>query len=124
MEVKVKILATPEIMERFFSFDEVLDIRYYNKCGKNLFSANIRIPECNLTDSNRQIRISEYKELVIKKCEDTYQIATDVLYSDNTIKRIFASNDYWIKEYAKIHAQMDGLKIIDIKSETNKKKGD
>lgn len=46
MEIEIKVKATPKEMLSYFEFDEVLDIRYYEKIDQDVYRVRIRILEC------------------------------------------------------------------------------
>ena len=49
------------------------------------------------------ISLSKLKSKVIENRREKYRIVADVIYSDNSVRRIFAENDYWLEKYAKMH---------------------
>lgn len=106
MEIRVKIRATRQELSEVFKFDEVLNIRYYEKIdGENLYKAIIRIPECDIRETNHLVTLKSLKQKVVEACEDEFPIQSMVLFTSGASRTIYASTPYWEAEYAKKYAE-------------------
>ncbi len=92
MEIRVKIRATQQELSEVFKFDEVLNIRYYEKIdGENLYKAIIRIPECDIRETNHLVTLKNLKQKVVEACEDEFPIQSMVLFTNGASRTIYAS---------------------------------
>ena len=50
MEIRTTVrVKNDQEIEEYFDFDEVLNIRYYEKIREKLFRVIIRLPECKIS---------------------------------------------------------------------------
>ncbi len=115
MEIRAEIKATYEEISEYFHFDEVLNIRYYEKKGnEDLYKTIIRIPECDIKNTNRPITLGRLKQKVVKKCVDSFPIHSKVIFANGSSRMIYASSLYWEAEYAKTYAEHFKTKVVHI----------
>ena len=110
MHITTIVKATSEEVASFFKFDEVLNIRCYEKIGENRYKMIIRIPECGIRVRNGTT-LNRIKQKVLELCEDTFPIQRRVFFKDGTKRIIYAGSSYWEEEYAKRYAEYSGTKI-------------
>lgn len=115
MEIRAQVKATGAEMSEYYNFDEVLNIRYFERIGiENLYKVIIRIPECGIKKINRPITLDRLKQKVVKGCTDTLPIHSKVIFANGLSRIIYASTPYWEKEYAKIYADHFKTKVVHI----------
>lgn len=99
MEIKVKLNAEVREIEEVFEFDDVLNIRFYERIGRTAFKTIIRIPECDINiSSGKIISLEELRQLIVEKCNDAFKIKCNVTFNNGTKRVVYASTNYW-KEY-------------------------
>lgn len=115
MEIRVKVKAAQEEMSEYFHFDEVLNIRYFEKIGdENLYKTVIRIPECDIKRISRPITLERLKQKVVRECADTFPIHSRVIFANESSRMIYAGTPYWETEYAKHYAEHFKTKVVHI----------
>ena len=92
LEIRVKIHATQQELSEVFKFDELLNIRFYEKIdGENLYKAIIRIPECDIRETTHPVTLKNLKQKVVEACEDAFPIQSMVLFTNGASRIIYAS---------------------------------
>ena len=115
MEIRAEVKATYKEISEYFHFDEVLNIRYYEKKGdEDLYKTIIRIPECDIKNTNQPITLGRLKQKVVKKCVDSFPIHSKVIFANGSSRMIYASSLYWEAEYAKTYAEHFKTKVVHI----------
>lgn len=114
MEITATIrVRNREEMIDCFEFDEVLNVRFYERKRDSTYKVIIRIPECKL-----QIRgvttLEKIKERVVKS-SSFFTIKSEVSFADGTTRIIYSNNDYWETEYAQRCALVHNTKVVEIK---------
>ena len=115
MEIRRIVKADWREINRIFDFDEIMNIRYIERIDEAKYIIVVRIPECNLKSSNVPVKLSTLRNKIIKACSDIYVVEADAVYSDGSVRRIYASNKYWIGDHAKRHGETDGLTVKEIR---------
>lgn len=102
--VKVRVKSHKEI-SAWFAFDEIINIRWYEHIGNNIYNVLIRF--CDYDVSFRGVTTLERIKEKVVKASDYYTIKSRVTFSDGSDRIMYACNDYWEKqnatEYAKHH---------------------
>ncbi len=113
METWLKIRTkSSEEMEDCFNFDEVLNIRYFERIGKNTYKVLIRTADCDL-ECKGITTLQRVKERVVKGSKK-YPIKSRVTFTDGTNRIIYSSNDYWVNDNAEEIARIKGKEILKI----------
>lgn len=110
MHITTIVKATSEEVASLIKFDEILNIRYYEKIGENRYKMIIRLPECAIQIRNG-MTLNGIKQKVLKLCEETFPIQSRVFFKDGTIRMIYAGSTYWEEEYAKTYAEHGRTKV-------------
>ncbi|MBS7297620.1 MAG: hypothetical protein KIG65_00905 [Eubacteriales bacterium] len=100
MEIEAKVRSNPVEMEQYFDIDEVLNIRYYELLGGQVYKVRIRMAECNISVKGLT-SLGKIKEKVIRACSEHYRIKSKVTLKNGVERVIYSCNDYWEEEYAK-----------------------
>lgn len=100
MEIEAKVRSNSEEIELYFNADEVLNIRYYELIGANVYKVRIRMCECNISVKGITT-LQGIKEKVIRACPEHYRIKSKVTLKNGVERVLYACNDYWEEEYAK-----------------------
>lgn len=116
MEIEAKVRSNPEEIEMYFHADEVLNIRYYELIGANIYKVRIRMCECNISVKGITT-LKRIKEKVIRACPEHYRIISNVTLKNGIKRRIYACNDYWEEEYAKRFADYMNSEVAKIERE-------
>lgn len=111
MELEFKVKATKEEMEACFRFDEVLNIRFYEKIAPELYLVKIRLPECPGLRTTGVSTLDKIRKRVIKKCPDSFRVVGEAHY----VRRIYAPNEFWLREYADIYGREFGIRLLSVK---------
>ena len=115
MVLELKVKATKEEMETCFSFDEVLNIRYYEQISPGLYFVKIRLPECKGIKTTGVSSLDKIRKKVIKKCPENFRVVGDACYANKKIRRIYAPNEFWLNEYANIYGREFGSRVLSIR---------
>lgn len=100
--VKVRVKSHEEIRD-CFEFDEIIDIRWYEHIGNNIYNVLIRFCDCDV--SFRGVTTLERIKQKVVKASDYYTIKSKVAFSDGSERIIYACNDYWEKQNANKYAE-------------------
>ncbi len=113
METWLKIRTkSSEEMDDFFTFDEVLNIRYFKYIGENLYEAVIRTAECDLKCIGTTT-LQSFKEKIVKG-SGCYPLKSKVTFEDGTERIFYSSSEYWEKVNPKEYARIKNTKVINI----------
>lgn len=99
MEIDIKVKATYEKIKETMYCDDVLDIRYFNEIKENIYDVKVRIPECNLKDSNKVITLKALKNKVVEKCKDVYTHRRTISFENGEKQEVYGSSEYWLDYY-------------------------
>ena len=114
MEIRTIVVANSyEEIDESFEFDEVLNIRYFEKIGKNTYKTIIRIPDCNIRVGNRTT-LKHLKEKVMKANPDIYSLKSKVILANGTERIIYTANEDWENEYANRLAELNHSTVVAI----------
>lgn len=120
MEIEIKVKATPKEMLSYFEFDEVLDIRYYEKIDQDVYRVRIRIPECEGFRKDRVCNLDFLKKKIVKFCPNEYGVVGEAVFEKR--RKFYAPNNYWLEEVVKNYASLMGYKVVSICNKTNDQK--
>lgn len=113
MEIQTTVrVRNDQEIEEYFNFDEILNIRYYEKIGEKLFKVIIRLPECEIS-VRKGTTLKSIKEKVIEVSGD-YPIKSKVFFTNGTKRMMYAQNEFWAEEYAKNCAERHNTKVAGI----------
>lgn len=113
MEIRITVrVKNDQEIEEYFNFDEVLNIRYYEKIGEKLFKVIIRLPECKISVRSG-ISLERIKKKVIE-ASGLYTIKSKIIFTNGTERIIYSHNDCWEKEYAKNCAESYNTDVAEI----------
>lgn len=114
MEIHVKVkVKSHEEMEDCFNFDEILNVRWMEYVGNNIYKVIIRLPECKI-NIRGVTTLKRIKEKVLDACATYYTIKNMVTFVNGTTRIIYASNEFWSNEYATICARQQKTKVVSI----------
>lgn len=120
MEIRRTIRAEENEIDRVFEYDEVLNIKYMEMLKNGLYKVIFRIVECDIKDSSHPISLESVKKKIVHAASDTYTLAAKVTYSDSSIRKVYACNEYWLAENAKRHGEIDGVTVKEIKKDNSR----
>lgn len=114
MEIEVKVqVENDKEMNNCFEFDEVLNIRFYEKIGDRLYKAIIRLPECEIKFRG-VTTLKKIKQKVVEARPDLYPIKSKVTFLKEEERIIYAHNDFWENEYIERYAKLNNSKVIKV----------
>lgn len=113
MELRLKISADMNELRSTFEYDEVILIKYYERIRPNVYDVIARLPECSLKPPVNVIPLKKFREKVIKACPDVFRITAEVTFENGVSRKIYAVNEYWIREDAIQYGKRDNTIPVD-----------
>lgn len=112
MEIDMKVKATPEEMKSYFDFDEVLNIRFYEKLEGDIYRIRMRIPECKGINKYGKPKLGALKKRVVKLCPEEFGITGEAVFEK---RRVFhAPNEYWLQIYIDDFVRRNGYSVVSV----------
>lgn len=118
MEIRTTVrVKNDQEIEEYFDFDEVLNIRYYEKIGEKLFRVIIRLPECKIS-VRRGTTLVRIKQKTVE-VSGYYHIKIKVTFTNGTERIMYAHNTLWVEEYAQKCAECHNTEVAGIEQMEN-----
>lgn len=117
MEIELKVKATPREMQSYFEFDEVLNIRYYEKLEQDIYRIRIRIQECDGLNKSGVRKLDYLKKKLVKLCPKEFGVAGEAVFEKK--RKFYAPNDYWLERYVNHYADLIGCSVVSLRKETD-----